>query len=78
MKDWSLTNSLAYFDVTLTWFLRMYALKEFEDEIRKSLYFKTSLHEVARNGIIECVRSLLDGGADLTAINVRWRVCESE
>ena len=24
LKDWSLTNSLGYFDVTLTWFPRMY------------------------------------------------------
>ena len=30
LKDWSLTNSLGYFDVTLTWFLRMYVLEEFE------------------------------------------------
>ena len=24
LKDWNLTNSLGYFDVTLTWFLRLY------------------------------------------------------
>ena len=30
LKGWSLTNSLGYFDVTLTWFLSGYVLREFE------------------------------------------------
>ena len=30
LKDWSLTNSLGYFDVTLTWILSGYVFWEFE------------------------------------------------
>ena len=41
LKDWSLTNSLGYFDVTLTWFLSGYVfLGNLRDEIWKSLYFR--------------------------------------
>ena len=37
--------------------------------------FKTPLHDAAHRGYIECVRSLLDGGADVNAKDVS---CERE
>ena len=50
LKDWSLTNSLGYFDVTLTWFLSGYVLM-FDWFLRflKFLYFRlhcTKHHQV--------------------------------
>ena len=38
--------------------------------------FQTPLHRAAFSGHIECVQSLLDAGADVTAINVSGeKVC---
>ena len=52
--------------------VRMYVFGVIWDKIFSSLRFKTALHKAVYQGYVECVRALLNAGADVTAKNVSW------